>query len=222
MLDRARADRSASDAVARAARDRRSAPESVLSLQRAAGNRAVRSVLRTPVDKVLKGMGAGGDAWGRFKAWLDPLLLALKREPERTAQATSVLHKVIDRVYNENFTNGGLRHSEIRNFLLPKGRRIGSLIPATTEGFELMEKIVTVLTMTSGGQDNKAYNTRADDVFALAVGAKDLEERSSAIAGKTAALEKRKGRVPRGLVEEHAVIDKRLAELETEYNRLYQ
>jgi hypothetical protein len=220
--ERARVERSGALARARPARARASVPEAALSLQRAAGNRAVRSILRTPVDKVLKDMGASGDAWGRFKAWLDPLLFALKSEPERTEQATSVLHKLIERVYNDNFTNGSLRHAEIRNFLLPKGRRIGSLIPATPEGHALMEEIVTVLTMTSGGEGNKAYNTWGDDVFALAVGAVNLEERSSAITGKTAALEKRKGRVPRGLVEEHAVIDKRLAELETEYNRLYQ
>lgn len=194
----------------------------MLSLQRAAGNRAVRSLLRTPLDNVLKSMGSGGDAWGLFKAWLDPLLITLKSEPERTEQVTRALHKLIGRVYNDNFKDGALRHPEIRNFLLPKGRRIASLIPPTTEGLQLMEEIVTVLTMTSGGEDNKAYNTWGDDVFAQAVGAADLEQRSSAIADKTSALEKRKGRVPRGLVEEHAIIDQRLAQLESEYNRLYQ
>lgn len=222
MPEPARVERSARDTGSPRAGGRAAAPESVLSLQRAAGNRAVRSILRTPVDNVLKPMGAGGDAWGRFKAWLDPLLIALKREPDRTEEVRIALRALIERVYNDNFLKGTLPHAEIRNFLLPQGRRIGSMIPATTQGRELMEEIVTVLTMTSGGEDNQAYNTWGDDVFALAIGAVDLEQRSGAITAKTATLEKRKGRVPRGLVEEHAVIDKRLAELETQYNRLYQ
>jgi hypothetical protein len=217
-----RAERAGAQAGARPTGDRAPAPHAALSLQRAAGNRAVRSILRTPADTALTAMKSGANAWGLFKAWLDPLLFALKHEPNRTEEATRVLNELIYRVYNSDFKDGGLRHPEIGNFLLPQGRRIGSLIPATTEGLELMKVIVTVLTMTSGGEDAKRYNAWGDDVFAMAVGAVGLEQRSSAIAGKTAALEKRKARVPRGLVEEHAVIDKRLAELETEYNRLYQ
>jgi hypothetical protein len=187
----------------------------VLSLQRLAGNRAVGAILRTPVEFVLKQMQTG-DAWGQFKASLDPLLVSLKREPDRAEEVTAAIYKLIDRIYNENVVNGNLRHAEIRDFLVPMGRRIGSLLPATADGHKIMQKIVTVLTMTGDAADQKTFNSWADEVFAAAVGRAELEQRRTALSSKSAALEKRKGRVPRGLTEEHAMIDKELARLDEE------
>jgi hypothetical protein len=187
----------------------------VLSLQRLAGNRAVAAILRTPVDFVVKQMQTG-DAWGQFKASLDPLLVSLKREPDRAEEVTAAIYKLIDRIYNESVVNGNLRHAEIRDFLVPRGRRIGSLLPATADGHKIMQKIVTVLTMTGDAADQKTFNSWADEVFAAAVGRAELDQRRTVLSNKSAALEKRKGRVPPGLTEEHAIIDKELARLEEE------
>jgi hypothetical protein len=118
-----------------------------------------------------------GDPWGRFKASLDPLLVSLKREPDRAGEVSAAVQNLISSIYNDNFLHGGrLGHAEIRDFLIPKGRRIGSLLPPTPDGRQLMELIVTVLTMTSASAAEQTfYNQWADEAFAAAVGRAEQE-----------------------------------------------
>jgi hypothetical protein len=82
---------------------------------------------------------------------------------------------LLDRVYMENFLKGKLPHPEVSGFLVPKARRIGSLLPPTADGRELMEEIVTALTMTSHNSEHAAYNRWGDDIFAAAIGRAETE-----------------------------------------------
>jgi hypothetical protein len=74
----------------------------------------------------------------------------------------SSLSQLITRVYKE-FIAQTVTHDEIREWLLPRRRRLAQILPAGQAGADLMQLIVTALTMTSS-ENQDAYNAWATDI----------------------------------------------------------
>jgi len=96
--------------------------------------------------------------WDNFKSNIDMLLIALKYTPHRTQEALKAIDKLSHRIYNGDFHEKYVSHDEIREFLLNKTERFVQILPAGQEGSDLMQRIVTLLTMTSDSSDHAQYN----------------------------------------------------------------
>jgi hypothetical protein len=114
------------------------------------------------------------------------LLVALKYDPAEGKEAVKALKDLIKRIYNEDFldhqrqqersqetrklvTLANVTHDEIRGFLYPKERRFVQILPHDQLGSDVMEQIVTLLTMTSDTAHHEKYNEWATGIVMKAV-----------------------------------------------------
>jgi hypothetical protein len=101
-------------------------------------------------------------AWPIFKANLESLLAATKHDPAHGAEAQAALARLKKKVYNAWIARN-VQHPEIKAFLLPLGPRLVQILPDGQLGSDLMEQIVTVLTMTND-TDTPMYNEWATQI----------------------------------------------------------
>lgn len=113
-------------------------------------------------------------AWQTFRSGMDMFLIALKRAPGRADEAGAALGRLSRRIYNEDFLGNRpghdqaqtVTHADVKSFLYGNTERLVQIVPDGQAGYQIMEKIVTLLTMTSSEGEHAEYNNWGDSILA--------------------------------------------------------